>query len=359
MDIDIVTVLKLAVEEEASDIFIIAGCPISCKINDVILPVEHEELRDYKLRPEDTKRYIEKIYVLNTGRDIQPFLLTGDDDFSFSVENLGRFRCNAYFQRGSMAAVLRVVAFHLPNPSELHIPDAVIDLNLVKKGLVLITGSAGSGKSTTLACIIDKINHTRNSHIITIEDPIEYLHKHDKSIVSQREVAHDTDGYVQALRAALRQAPNVILLGEMRDYETITTAMTAAETGQLVLSTLHTVGAANTIDRIIDVFPSNQQQQIRVQLSMVLQAVVSQQLIPTVDGKLIPAFEIMLANSAIRNMIRESKVHQIDNAIYSSMGEGMLPMDTDIYGLYSEGKISRENALLYAVNPESLAKRLK
>ena len=189
---------------------------------------------------------------------------------------------------------------------------------------MLITGSAGSGKSTTLSCIIDCINKNRNCHIITIEDPIEFLHKHDKSIVSQREVAYDTEGYVSALRAALRQAPNVILLGEMRDYDTISTAMTAAETGQLVLSTLHTVGAANTVDRIIDVFPPNQQQQIRVQLSMVLQAVVSQQLIPSVDGGLVPAFEIMLVNSAVRNMIRESKVHQIDNVIYSSGNEGMV-----------------------------------
>lgn len=358
MDIDIAAILRIAVREEASDIFIIAGCPVSCKTGDRILPIEQENLRDYRLKPEDTKDCIEKIYTLGAQRDIRPFLQAGDDDFSFSVENLGRFRCNAYFQRGSMAAVLRVVPFHLPDPEELHIPEAVVNLNLIKKGLVLITGAAGSGKSTTLACIIDRINRTRNSHIITIEDPIEFLHKHEKSIVSQREVSHDTGGYVTALRAALRQAPNVILLGEMRDYETITTAMTAAETGQLVLSTLHTIGAANTIDRIIDVFPPNQQQQIRVQLSMVLQAVVSQQLIPTVDGKLIPAFEIMLVNSAIRNMIRESKVHQIDNAIYSAIGEGMIPMDTDIYGLYSEGRISRENALLYAANPDSLAKRL-
>lgn len=359
MDIDIVAVLKCAVEERVSDIFIVAGCPVSFKKNETILPVGPEELRIYKLKPEDTKHCVEQIYALGGERDLQTFLQTGDDDFSFSLENVGRFRCNAYFQRGSMAAVLRVVPFHLPDPREMNIPDAVMNLNLVKKGLVLITGPAGSGKSTTLACIIDRINHVRNCHIITIEDPIEYLYRHGKSIVSQREVSHDTDGYLQALRAALRQAPNVILLGEMRDYETIATAMTAAETGQLVLSTLHTVGAANTIDRIIDVFPPNQQQQIRVQLSMVLQAVVSQQLIPSADGGLIPAFEIMLANSAVRNMIRESKIHQINNAIYSSMGEGMLPMDTDIFRLYSEGKISRENAILYAANPDSLESRLK
>ena len=358
MEIDIIDVLKKAVDENVSDIFIISGCPLSFKTSDVIHPTDIGELGSYRLKPEDTKKCIEKIYSLSNGRDMQPFLANGDDDFSFSIEGLCRFRCNTYMQRGSMAAVLRVVVFRLPDPKVLHIPDTVINLNRNKKGLVLITGSAGSGKSTTLACIIDKINHTRNSHIITIEDPIEYLHRHDKSIVSQREVAHDTKGYVQALRAALRQAPDVILLGEMRDYETITTAMTAAETGQLVLSTLHTVGAANTIDRIIDVFPPNQQQQIRVQLSMVLQAVVSQQLIPTVDGGLIPAFEIMLVNPAIRNLIRESKVHQIDNAIYSGAGEGMVAMDTDLFRLYREGKISRENALIYAASPETLKKKL-
>lgn len=358
MDIDLLTVLRRAVESEASDIFIIAGCPISLKINEAIAPIEEEGLRDYRLRPKDTAQLLKEIYACSHGREMQPFLERGDDDFSFSVEKLGRFRCNAYFQRGTIAAVLRLVSFHLPDPKKLNIPEAVVNLNLVKKGLVLVTGSAGSGKSTTLACIIDKINQTRSGHIITIEDPIEFLHRHGKCIVSQREVPSDSRDYVHALRAALRQAPDVILLGEMRDYETIATAMTAAETGQLVLSTLHTIGASNTIDRIIDVFPSSQQQQIRVQLSMVLQAVVSQQLMPSLNGGLVPAFEIMIVNPAIRNMIRESKVHQIDNAIFSGADEGMISMDAYLYRLYSEGVISRENALIHAVNPESLAKRI-
>jgi len=346
-------ILSKAVSRGVSDIFIISGCPLSYKINESIAPVN-----DVRLCPSDTHLYIEQIYALDNNRDMKPFFATGDDDFSFSIEGLGRFRCNTYMQRNSLAAVLRVVAFTLPSPEEFHIPNVVIDLCNKKKGLVLITGSAGSGKSTTLACMIDKINHTHNSHVITIEDPIEFLHKHDKSIVSQREVSHDTVGYVQALRAALRQAPDVILLGEMRDYETMATAMTAAETGQLVLSTLHTIGAANTIDRIIDVFPPNQQQQIRVQLSMVLQAVVSQQLIPTKDGKLMPAFEIMIVNSAIRNMIRESKVHQIDNAIYAGVNEGMIMMDADLLRLYQQGFITKENALIYCTNPDSLTKKL-
>ena len=206
--------------------------------------------------------------------------------------------------------------------------------------------------------MIDLINSTRNGHVITLEDPIEYLHRHKKSVVSQREISNDTESYVSALRAALRQAPNVILLGEMRDYETISTALTAAETGHLVFSTLHTVGAANTIDRVIDAFPSNQQPQIRVQLSMVLQAVVSQQLLPAKDGTVVPAFEIMKVNGAIRNMIRESKVHQIDTVIHSSAGEGMVAMDASILELYRQGRVSAEEALTCAVAPAVLAKKM-
>ena len=224
--------------------------------------------------------------------------------------------------------------------------------------MVLVTGPAGSGKSTTLACIIDQINKTRDEHIITLEDPLEFLHRHNRSIVSQREINVDTDNYVTALRAALRQSPDVILLGEMRDYETINVAMTAAETGHLLFSTLHTIGAANTIDRIIDVFPSNQQRQIAVQLSMVLNAVVSQQLFPTVDGKVTPAFEIMTVTPAIRNMIRDNKVHQIDGIIYSSVKEEMVSMDTSLLKLYKDGKISRDVAMTYATNPEMLGKKL-
>lgn len=251
-----------------------------------------------------------------------------------------------------------MVAFDLPNPEEKLIPSTVTDLYKTKKGLVLITGSAGSGKSTTLASIVDKINKNRHAHIITIEDPIEFVHRHDKSIVSQREIEHDTENYQQALRAALRQAPNVILIGEMRDFETIQTAITASETGQLVLSTLHTIGAAKSVDRIIDVFPADQQQQVRVQLSMELRAVVSQQLIPSVDGGLVPAFEIMHINNAIRNMIKDNKINQIDNVIQSSGAEGMVTMDNSILDLYAKGLITKENALRYSINSEMMQRRL-
>ena len=273
------------------------------------------------------------------------------------MPHLSRFRVSAYKQRGSLSAVIRVISFRMPDPEAFSIPKTIIDLGNQAKGMVLVTGPAGSGKSTTLACIIDAINRNRASHIITLEDPIEYLHRHVRSIVSQREIDVDTESYVTALRAALRQSPDVILLGEMRDYETISVAMTAAETGHLLFSTLHTIGAASTINRIMDVFPAEQQHQISVQLSSVLSAVVSQQLLPTKDGTVVPAFEILIVTPAIRNMIREKKVYQIDGFIQSSGGT-MISMDTSIMNLYREGKITKETAIGFASNPEMLSKRL-
>ena len=253
---------------------------------------------------------------------------------------------------------LRVVPFDLYDPHALHIPKAVIDLYKMQRGLVLVTGPAGSGKSTTLACIVDRMNRECSKHIITIEDPIEHLHNHNKSIVSQREIQQDTENYATALRASLRQAPDTILVGEMRDYETIQTVLTAAETGHMIFSTLHTVGAVKTIDRIIDVFPANRQQQVRIQLSMVLSAVVSQQLLPATDGKLIPAFEIMIVNNAISNMIREGKVHQMENVIYSGASQGMITMDADIVRLYHQKYITKKTAQRFAVNPDNMLKKL-
>ena len=350
---EIVDVLQQAVEQNASDIFLVAGLPLSYKINGRI-----QEQAAEKLLPPDTEQLITAIYQLADERDMQQLLVHGDDDFSFSVVGLSRFRVSTYKQRGSLAAVIRVVYFDLPDYKALHIPDAVMLAAKKTKGFVLVTGPAGSGKSTTLACIIDAINNTRNAHVITLEDPIEFLHRHKKSVVSQREIATETDSYAVALRAALRQSPDVILLGEMRDYETIKTAMTAAETGHLVISTLHTIGAANTIDRIIDNFPPSQQQQIRIQLSMVLQAVISQQLVPAVDGTVVPAFEIMYPNNAIRNMIRESKIHQIDTVIYSSAEEGMVAMDNSLLKLFKEGTITAETAVTYSTNPEVMQKKV-
>lgn len=344
--------LDRAVDDKASDVFIVAGGPVCEKLDKRIHPIGED-----RVLPQDTERLITELYE-QAQRPMDQLLARGDDDFSFSVAGLARFRVNAYRQRGSLAAVVRVVAFGIPDYSEMGIPRRVIELADATHGMILVTGTAGSGKSTTQACIIDRINKTRECHIITMENPIEYLHRNNKSIVSQREIAIDTNDYLSALRACLRQAPDVILLGEMRDAETIHTAMTAAETGHLVIATLHTKGAVNTIDRIIDSFPSAQQGQVRVQLSMVLRTVVSQQLLPGTDGGLVPAFEIMNMNSAIKSLIRDSKNHQIDNAIASGSAEGMVTMDQSILELYQEGKITKYTALEFADNQEQMKRRL-
>lgn len=346
-------ILEQAIKEHASDVFIVAGLPISFRKNGVICQID-----DGKLLPKDTAELLTNIYEQADQRDINILHEEGDDDFSFSIPGLSRFRVSAYKQRGALSAVIRIITFNLPHFNELGLPEHIIHLGDGGKGMILVTGPAGSGKSTTLACIINQINRSQHKHIITLEDPLEYLHRHDKSIVSQREINVDTENYVTALRAALRQSPDVILLGEMRDYETITVAMTAAETGHLLLSTLHTIGAANTIDRIIDVFPANQQRQIGIQLSMALTAVVSQQLVPTVDGKVTPALEIMTVTPAIRNMIRDNKVHQIDGIIYSSMKDDMISMDGSLLNLYKQGRITKDTALKYATNPDMLGKKL-
>ena len=346
-------ILKKAVEGNASDIFLVPGTSYSLKINGQIRHQGEEALTQDLL-----DRIIGEIYEMAENRSMEKIQGTGDDDFSFSVRSLARFRASVFKQRGSIGAIIRVVHFELPDPKAIGIPEEVLGISGLKSGLALVTGSAGSGKSTTLACIIDRINKSRNAHIITLEDPIEYLHRHQKSIVTQREILTDSEDYGAALRAALRQAPDVILLGELRDYETIRTAMTAAETGHLVISTLHTTGAANTIDRIVDVFPQNQQNQIRTQLAMVLQIVVSQQLVPTEDDRILPAFEILVANSAIRNMIRDNKTHQVNSIILSGREEGMIPMDQSLLQLVLDGAINRETALNYAMNKELLEKRL-
>ncbi|HWR19580.1 MAG TPA: PilT/PilU family type 4a pilus ATPase [Clostridia bacterium] len=344
--------LEEAVENGASDIFIVSGKPVSYKRDGIISPRDDEGVM-----PHTANKLVLSIYEL-AERATDRFFTTGDDDFSLSVSGLSRFRVSTYRQRGSMAAVIRVVRFDTPDPNTLSIPKEVMKLAQKTNGLALVTGPAGGGKTTTLACVIDAINQNRNAHIITLEDPIEFLYRNKKSIISQREVGTDTDSYLTALRACLRQAPDVILLGEMRDYDTIRTAMTAAETGHLVLSSLHTVGAVNTIDRIIDVFPPNQQQQIRVQLSMVLQTVISQQLVPSVNGELLPVFEIMHLTSSIRNLIRESKTHQIDFVIQSSAQEGMCGMDNALLELYAQKRISAETALHYCRNTEQMTRKL-
>lgn len=344
--------LKRAVDDGASDLFLIAGGPVSCKVDGCI-----RHLSEDKLFPDHTMGLISEIYTV-AGRDLHKYQQEGDDDFSFAIPGLARFRVNAFRQRGSYAAVVRVVQFEIPDYHTLKIPEEIMSIAKKQHGMVIFCGTAGSGKSTTQACIIDKINRERAAHIITLEDPIEYLHSNQKSLISQREIAIDTQDYLSALRACLRQAPDVILLGEMRDYETIRTAMTAAETGHLILATLHTRGAVNTIDRIIDSFPPQQQGQIRTQLAEVLITVVSQQLVPGTDGKMVPVFEIMHVNPAIRNMIRENKTYQIENAIKTSAPEGMISMDRYLVSLADKGQITKETAVEYAMNPEHVARKI-
>lgn len=336
--------LKLAVERNASDIFIGAERRVFFKLDGEI-----EEQSDSPVTMSEADEMVKSMYEI-ASRTPDKLTETGDDNFPLSVPGLARFRVSAYCQRSSVAAVIRVVKFEIPSYKHINIPGGIMELAAEKNGLCLVTGLAGCGKTTTLACIIDEINKTRNCHVITIEDPVEYLHKDIKSIISQREVFTDTASYLTALQAAMKQAPDVILLGEISDAETIRTAMTAAETGHLIISTLHTVGAVNTINRIIDVFPAEQLQQIRTQLSMTLRTVVSQQMLRTKLGGLVPVFEIMHANNAVRNMIRESNIHQIDGVIQVSAREGMVSMDSSILKLFRQGTITSDVAVSAASN---------
>lgn len=343
--------LGQALSQKASDLHITVGVPPMMKVMG-----EWQPMSESILKPKDTAFLVRELF-----KDEESFLVfkaAGDKDFSLSVPQMGRFRVNTFMQRGSLGAAIRLVHTELPSPSELLIPQSVLDMHHVSKGLILVTGPTGSGKSTTLSCLIDLINRNRKCHILTLEEPIEFLHQHKKSVVNQREIGEDTQSYSRALRAALRESPDVILVGEMRDLETISIAMTAAETGHLVFSTLHTMGAAKTIDRIIDVFPPNQQQQIRIQLSTVLHAVISQQLLPSSTRGRVAAFEVMTVNNAIQNLIRENKTYQIDSVIHMGAGSGMQSMDRSIAELYKKNYISREDALLYSMNPEVLLKYL-
>lgn len=348
----ILEILQRAVAVDAADVFLVAGLPVTFKCGG-----RQDRMPDGVLMPDDIRDLVDAIYEISH-RDRSNVERGVDDDFSFAVSHLGRFRVNVFRQRGSLAAVIRVIHFGLPDPVKLGIPESVLSLADNKKGLVLITGSAGTGKSTTLACMIDRINRSRDCHIITMEDPIEYIHRHDKAIVTQREISIDTPGYLESLRSALRESPDVILLGEMRDYDTISAAITAAETGVLLLSTLHTSSAANTINRILDVFPANQQKQVKIQLAQILKGVVCQQLVPSTDGGQMAVFEIMKTTTAIQNMIREDKLHQLESAMQAGAAEGMCTMDGSLLKLYREKKITKDTALLSCVNYENMVKRL-
>ena len=350
--ISIEELLDVAGKHKASDVHITVGVPPKMRVNGELQNMDYPILM-----PDDAENII--MGILDR-RHREIFEERGEVDFSIAFPQVGRYRVNIFKQRGSVAAALRVVGTEIPNPDDLGVPKAVQDLHKRKRGLVLVTGPTGSGKSTTLASIINLVNENTTSHIITLEDPIEYMHRHKKAMVNQREVGIDTLSYNNALRAALREDPDVILVGEMRDFETISIAVTAAETGHLVFSTLHTIGSAATIDRIIDVFPTHQQQQIRVQLSMVLEAVISQQLLPAADGKhRVAAFEVMITNPAIKNLIREGKTYQIQSMIQTNRKICMQTMDDALYELYRRGEITGDKCASYAQDIVNMDKRLR
>ena len=351
MALSVEEILSKAKEAGASDVHITVGIPPKMRVNGKLITMD-----GVKLLPSDTMEIA--IHVMNE-KQKQHFEEYGEVDMSFAIPGEGRYRVNIYKQRGSIAMAFRLVGTSIPTPQELGVPQSVIDLYQKKRGLVLVTGPTGSGKSTTLASLIDTINNNREAHVITLEDPIEYLHQHKQSIVNQREIGLDSTNYAHALRAALREDPDVIFVGEMRDFETISTAITAAETGHLVFSTLHTIGAASTVDRVIDVFPPHQQQQIRVQLANVLEAVISQQLIPTIDGSgRVAAFEVLHNNPAVRNLIREGKTHQITSVMQTNRKQGMMTMDDALVQLCYEAKISREMVLQFAQDQENIKMKL-
>lgn len=335
---NIFNLLKEAVNLGSSDIHITTDSSPMARVKGKFI-----KLDDNILTKEDTKEMVEEIAGEDRFKIVESI---GELDFSASLEDRTRFRVNAYKQKGDYALAIRTINAKVPNFNELHLPETIKTFTEKHKGLVLVTGPTGSGKSTTLSSLIDMINENRQTHIITLEDPIEYVHNHKTSIVNQREIGSDSKSFNSALRAALRQDPDVVLIGEMRDPETISIALTAAETGHLVFSTLHTIGAAKTIDRIIDNFPPEQQQQIRTQLSTVCEGVISQQLLPTADGNgRVAATEVMMATPAIRNLIRENKTYQIQNTIQTGTSKGMHTMDQDLIRLYNQGRIAKEIAL--------------
>ncbi|MFY9482747.1 MAG: type IV pilus twitching motility protein PilT [Tissierellaceae bacterium] len=332
---DLLDIVRIGTEKIASDIHVTVGRPITLRINGEVVSID-----DYVLTPEDTRKMVREALSDSLWAQLEE---NGEIDSSYSLPGVGRYRINAFKQRGSYGMVLRIIPFVIPSMEALGLPKVVEELARLRRGMVLVTGPTGSGKSTTLATMVNQINHERNCHVLTLEDPIEYLHKHQEALVTQREVGSDTGSFANALRAALRQDPDVILVGEMRDLETISIALTAAETGHLVFSTLHTSGAAKTIDRIIDVFPPHQQHQVRVQLSSVIQGIISQQLLPKADGVgRVAAFEVMIATPAIRNLIREDKIHQIDTSIQTGASHKMQTMDNSLIELYRRGDITRE-----------------
>lgn len=348
---NILDLLEKTIESGASDLHITVNSPPILRING-----ELRRVGDTSLTPVDTE---EMVKSLTDEIHFKKAEENGEIDISFSYPGIGRFRVNIYKQRGSYGIAIRSVALEIPTLEELGLPSIIGELSRKQRGLILVTGPTGSGKSTTLASMIDIINRERSCHILTLEDPIEYLHRHNKSIINQREIGHDSKSFGNALRAALRQDPDVILIGEMRDLETTAIAITAAETGHLVLSTLHTLGTAKTIDRIIDIFPPHQRHQITMQLSTALEGIISQQLLPKADnsGRVV-ALELLTSTPAIQNLIREGKTHQIPTAIQTGAKFGMNTMDNSIIELYRKRLITKETAITNSIEDEFVKRQL-
>lgn len=348
MEVTLTQLLKTMVEQNGTDLHITTNSPPQVRLNGKLIP-----LKLPPFTPSNTKKMI---YSILNDSQKQRFEEQLELDFSFGIKNLARFRANVFYQRGAVAGAFRLIPYEIRNFDALGVPGIVSKLCDLPRGLILVTGPTGSGKSTTLASMIDKVNSERSEHIITIEDPVEYLHSHKKCIVNQREVHTDTKSFSRALRAALRQDPDVVLVGEMRDLETVETALTIAETGHLTFATLHTNSAVQTINRVIDIFPAHQQTQIRTQLSFVLEAVLCQSLLPTANGKSrCLAMEILIPNSAVRNLIREDKIHQIYATMQTGqLKHGMMTFNQSLASLYFQGKITKEVAVARSSNKEEL-----
>lgn len=345
-------IIDLAHAANASDVHIVCGLPIKFRIHGRLVNGGVEG--DAKLTHDDCEELAREL----AGKDYDDIAKIGEWDGAATLAGV-RTRINLFRSQGNCNAALRLLSDDIPQLDTLGLPPAVLDFPKIQRGIVLVTGETGSGKSTTLAALIDAVNHVREENIITMEDPIEYVHRHGTCIITQREIPTDVATYAEALRSAMRESPNVILLGEMRDPDTISTAVSAAEMAQLVLSTLHTTSAADTVERILDAFPPNQQRQVRIQLSMVLQATVAQRLVPTVDGGTTPVFEIMIMNTAIRNLIREEKSHQIDSVIAAGGAQGMQTMDQGLFNAVRKGIVAKDVALQHANHQEALARRFE